>query len=829
METSRTPVFHRYSVIEKIGSGGMGTVYKAHDLHLDRLVALKVLPPGLQEDQGALERFNREARALAHLNHPRVAAVFDADCEGGFPHLVMELIEGENLERVLRKRRTLSVTEVIRIGTDVADALAHIHSHRIVHRDVKTSNIIIEPDSGAVLADFGIAIEASLPRLSKGTLGTPEYMSPEQAEGRELDGRSDIYSLGVVLYECLAGRPPFQREGDSLASLMDLMQRVTTEPVPSLERVCPDVPQWLCAAVMRCLEKNPDDRCASAADLTSALREERSSVVHESTTSSRPKRATSEDRRAANPSSRTIKKRQETTVLTHLEPVQAVACGPNGRVASGSNDGVARVWDGTEGKLLYPLRQHRASILSVAFSRDGRFIATGDRLGKICIWDGGTGRLLHEIDALGALVLALEFSPDGKMLVSGGGDRAVRVWRVRTGKLDDTLGWHQGYVLSASFTDDGSILATSGSDGQVLIWDVGRFSMSSAIQAHRGWAMTVDISADGRSVVSGGADRRLRIWSAAGGTLLHEIEEHDDAVMAAAFSPSGRYIVSASRDGRVLMWDARSGAVAGRLGTQEGAVTSVAFSPDGRQLAAAGDDRTVRVWSLERRGFGPRMPIKRAVAWATIALLALASLGPVEATKIDFGSKWAKLAQSAADVVEWIGIGSEPLAGENASEDVSVADAAPAGSRTSSGKAESRNEEARSQSRRDAARESRVAGPPQVARPEKASPAPQVEKPPRFHPLYGGGSLVQGVAGWTIEVGRLRSIRGATWLVEQYRDMGYRASVIGLHEAERFLVGVGHFSKRSEAEVALRQLRGRELPYRIYVTRLQWDQMIAER
>jgi len=536
METSRTPVFHRYTVIEKIGSGGMGTVYKAHDAHLDRFVALKVLPPGLQEDAAALERFKREARSLAHLSHPRVAAVYDAHAGDGFPYLVMELVEGENLERYLRRRRALSASEAVRIGLDIAEALAHIHAHGIVHRDVKSSNIIMEPEKGAVLADFGIALQASLPRLSQGTLGTPEYMSPEQAEGRHLDGRSDLYSLGVVLFECLAGRLPFRREGDSLASLMELIRRVRSEPVLPLEVICPDVPRHVCGAVMRCLAKNPEDRFKAAADFVEALRGARRGDPREPADLHVPPvermpaagpagepypqpaervagdpHAPPAEHAAGDPRARRrapaadgstpqndASPGRDVTVLTHLEAVQAVAFGPNGRLVSGSNDGIVRIWDGRGGRLMHALREHEGSVSAVAFSRDGRFIASGDRLGKICVWDGGTGRLLRKIDALTALVLTIAFSPDGTRLVSGGGDRAVRLWNVRTGKLADTVGRHQGYVLDAAFAGDGAKLATSGSDGQVLVWDVERRSLQTSIQAHRGWALGVDFSEDGR-------------------------------------------------------------------------------------------------------------------------------------------------------------------------------------------------------------------------------------------------------------------------------------------------------------------------------------------
>ncbi len=265
-ETIRTPVFNRYEVLDKIGSGGMGTVYKARDLHLDRWVALKVLPPGLQEHPETLERFKREARALARLKHPSIAAVYDASVESGFPYLVLEFVEGENLEQVLAERGSLGVQEVVRMGVELAEALDHIHQHHVVHRDIKTSNIIIGPEGRAVVADFGIAFVEALPRISRGAVGTPEYMSPEQVDGKPLDGRTDLYSFGVVLYECLTGTVPFKSP-----NTYTLLTNIRYEPHRPVRERAPEVPPWLSEVVDRCLAKKPEDRFPDGNALAQAL------------------------------------------------------------------------------------------------------------------------------------------------------------------------------------------------------------------------------------------------------------------------------------------------------------------------------------------------------------------------------------------------------------------------------------------------------------------------------------------------------------------------------------------------------------------------------
>jgi len=270
-ETTRTPLFSRYEVFDRLGAGGWGVVYRARHKLMGRRIALKVLPPDFRQDTESLERFKREAAALARLDHPHIARIYDADVEQNVPYLAMELIDGEDLHKTLAARQRLSVADTIRLGTEMADALDHVHRAGLVHRDVKPSNIIIRSTGEAVLTDFGIAFAASLPRITREMPGTPEYMSPEQVEGRTVDGRSDVYSLGVVLYECLTGTVPFQRKGDSLTGLNALVQQILSGEALTLHTLRPEVPVWLAEVVGRCLAKKPEDRFPYSRALAEAL------------------------------------------------------------------------------------------------------------------------------------------------------------------------------------------------------------------------------------------------------------------------------------------------------------------------------------------------------------------------------------------------------------------------------------------------------------------------------------------------------------------------------------------------------------------------------
>ena len=276
--TRQTTRFDRYELLDKVGEGGYGTVYRARHRYLEKIFALKVLPPALRADEEAMARFEREVKALRRLDHPNVVAVHDAGVEerSGAPYIAMTFVEGETLHHYLERSGALPIDDVVRIGRQMAEALHHVHTRDpeepLVHRDVKPSNIILTPDGRAVLTDFGIAFSEALPRISREVIGTPEFMSPEQADGRPLDGRSDVYSLGIVLYECLTGRVPFEAADTSPAATARLLGRVLDEAPEPADTHRRDAPPWLVAVVQRCLEKDPADRYPTAAVLAEALR-----------------------------------------------------------------------------------------------------------------------------------------------------------------------------------------------------------------------------------------------------------------------------------------------------------------------------------------------------------------------------------------------------------------------------------------------------------------------------------------------------------------------------------------------------------------------------
>lgn len=263
----------RYQIEELLGEGGMSSVYKATDPNLRRSVAVKLIHTNLSRDAEFVSRFEEEAAAIAQLDHPNVIKVFDFDKDDDTYYMVMEFIPGETLQETLLKLNETnqgpSIEETIRIAASICDALDYAHQLGTIHRDVKPANIMVNARGQAILMDFGIAkiIGGKHQTATGAIIGTVLYMSPEHAQGGIPDGRVDIYSLGVVIFEMVSGRPPF--DADSVVAI--ILQHLN-DPVPDLTELNPDTPQALKSIVEKALAKDPNDRYKSAADMAVALR-----------------------------------------------------------------------------------------------------------------------------------------------------------------------------------------------------------------------------------------------------------------------------------------------------------------------------------------------------------------------------------------------------------------------------------------------------------------------------------------------------------------------------------------------------------------------------
>ena len=262
----------RYEIVDKVGTGGMADVYKAKDRRLNRFVAIKILKQEYSNDAKFVSKFRAEAQSVAGLSHPNIVNVYDVGEDGDLYYIVMELVEGITLKKFIETKGRLEIKEAVGIAIQIAQGMGEAHANHIIHRDIKPQNIIISKEGKVKVTDFGIAKAATSNTITSNAMGSVHYISPEQARGGYSDEKSDIYSLGITMYEMLSGAVPF--EGDSTVTVA--LSHIQNEAVP-LDEVDAQIPHSISLIVQKCMEKKPDYRYLSAdaliADLKRALSE----------------------------------------------------------------------------------------------------------------------------------------------------------------------------------------------------------------------------------------------------------------------------------------------------------------------------------------------------------------------------------------------------------------------------------------------------------------------------------------------------------------------------------------------------------------------------
>jgi WD40 repeat protein/formylglycine-generating enzyme required for sulfatase activity len=648
----------RYSIVRILGRGGYGFVYLGGDTRLREPVAIKELIPALVDDPATVKRFVQEARATMRLTHPNLVHTHDVFQDGDNWYTVMDYLPAGSLSDRLGSS-PLPMDEALQIMADLCAGLAYAHAHGVVHCDIKPANVLFDEQGRVRLADFGIAhIPAEFSSRSWRTdtgfvAGTLCYMSPEQTDGVRDDPRVDIYALGVLLYEMLAGRRylDFDTRNTPSAQAKNIDAIKTQMPEPLA-----DVPGELSAVVMRALAKDPEKRYTDAKVFSTELSYlmPGSMYVPAPPTGIESKAAPSPATPAPAPVSRLPPKtlvawlaamtglvmvalivsvllfgrdgHKPTPTPTYIAlPVQegtpmpqpAVAISPENvdqvvqlaQWGKGTVEEVAFSPDGTLLAVASSLGVHvynaetleevfliesDAWLTSVAFSPDGQTLASGALDDTVRLWRVSDGALLHILEAEG--VNSVAFSPDGQTLASGSWDETVRLWQVSDEALLHILEGHTEGVRSVTFSPDGQTLASGSWDDTVRLWRVSDGALLHTLEGHTGDVESVAFSPDGQTLASG-ADDTVRLWRVSDGALLHTLEGYARDVRSVAFSPDGRILALGSY-ANAKLWQVSDGALLRTLEDYTDYVTSMAFSPDGHTLALGARDDPVRLWRV---------------------------------------------------------------------------------------------------------------------------------------------------------------------------------------------------------------------------------------
>lgn len=591
----------RYQIVREYARGGMATVYLAHDPRFEREVAIKMLPHAFVHDPAFRARFKREAQIIAALDHPNIVPVYDFGEEDEQLYLVMRFMSGGALAQRLA-RSNLSLKEAGVIISRIAPALDAAHARGIIHRDIKPSNILFDQFGDSFLSDFGIAhIAASTTNLtgSGAVMGTPIYMSPEQIQpGVEVDHRSDLYALGVVLFEMLAGQPPYHEDSSPKLLIQHLLS-----PIPSIRDLRPELPETCDTVLGRALAKDPTHRYATAGEMAADLARAadqgtKSSYTRPAETQAIPQAATS---KSASPRLDRLLKGLWLGVAALILVLSAILLiGLNVERRSSESTAVLLPTDTpTPFVLPHPVKlveySHLAEepVTSLAWSPDSTKLAFSLPDNKIAIQNIETGETLQTLAGHKQGVTRLEWSPDGMMIASTSPDAQVLIWDIETGEQLYWMIWQRGGPNGVTWSPDSETIAIGRETGQIIIRNLPQLE-TKVLTEHLHPVLDVAWSPDGTRLASGGADGSVIVWDAQTGDSL--------AVLAGdivSWSPDGEWLATALYDS-IFVWDPQTGNRLHSLRGHRGEILSVAWSPDGKLLASGAEDGAVIIWELEQ-------------------------------------------------------------------------------------------------------------------------------------------------------------------------------------------------------------------------------------
>jgi eukaryotic-like serine/threonine-protein kinase len=639
-------VFGDYELIEEIARGGMGVVYRARQLRLNRIVALKMILSGQFASKQEVLRFRGEAEAAANLRHPNIVAIYETGEAAGQHYFSMEFVQGRTLSEITRDgpipaHRAAQYTRI------TAQAIHYAHQQGVLHRDLKPSNILIDENDQPRITDFGLAKRARDDfglTLTGQVLGSPSFMPPEQtsAKSGKVGPASDVYGIGAILYHILTGRPPFQ--ADSIDGLLTQLRE--NDPVaPRL--LNPSIPRDLETLCLKCLEKDPAKRYPSAL----ALADELNRFLHDEPIHARPVGALEKIGRWC----RRKPVLASLILLVHLVAIagltgilwqwhraqisadgerlqraraeaQAYASDMNlvaqTLEANNLGRGLAllnrhrpaptrapsaqadprgwewrHLWKASRSDESATLGTHDHSVTTVAWSPLGNLIASAAFDGKVKLWNPRDYTPAGEWD-LADPVRALAISPDGQSLAALATRRGCLVFDLTTRRDATTLDIPAGdYGGAVAFSPNARLLAASAGYTNIHLWNLTTRSLLATLSGHLSEVKRLVFSSDSQTLYSCADDQTIRTWNLGSFQETHTLLAHEGWVSSLALSPDQTLLASSSGDGTARIWNLASHQEIARLTNHAALVWDVAFSPNGQLLATCGADQRIRLWS----------------------------------------------------------------------------------------------------------------------------------------------------------------------------------------------------------------------------------------
>ena len=626
----------RFHIVRQLGRGGYGVVVHAYDSQLERDVAIKIPRLATALSSELRERFVREAKTAASLNHPGIVTVLEVGSEQGVEFIVSEYIEGADLATRLARGDRFSPRTSAELVAKLADAMQHAHQRGVLHRDMKPSNILLSENGEVIpkITDFGLATLIDQHDLTQtgAVVGTPAYMSPEQATGRksEIGVGTDVYGLGTVLYQMLAGTAPFGG-----LSIIETIRAINDDaPVPP-RRIQKSCPKDLEAICLKCLEKTPAQRYESATALAGDLRrfQRGEPVVAQSPSFAHrlwrlgkrypwaavlsllivtlsfvgPIVAINQNRlyvaanKAREDSRKTLYLSDMNLALRDWDEANIERCGellrrhiPEDGQVDYRDFAWYYLWRLWNQSAQTPSVLHDDNLESLAISPNGNILAVGGYDGSLFLWDRQEGKKICQWQAHPWRTINVEFSPDGNVLASASTDDEVKLWKVADGTLVAPFSGSR----AIAFSPEGRTFAHRTAATSIAIIDDPKSAGRVIQNAHAEGVGCMVFSPDGKTLASGGWDSKVRLWDVAAGTLQKELSG-DVWIWRIDWSSDGRYLATGDVNGVVHIWNAPSGEFHKKIVGHSTTIESLRFSPDAKSLAIASADSTASIWDVE--------------------------------------------------------------------------------------------------------------------------------------------------------------------------------------------------------------------------------------